>query len=180
MNKQDLTDLLLNLDEEASLVLANQNLNPYVVLVGGAAFLLRDLTSREGTLDVDVLEAENSVRNLLKNYPEINGAVAAYSDQIPYNFEDRLVPLELGTSTIQFVSPSTEDLVVMKLYAARPNDLQDVQSAAINNKIDWKLLEHLVYDKDEAKASCLSERRYKEMVIEYEEFKREFRNELDL
>lgn len=60
----------------------------------------------------------------------------------------------------------------MKLYACRPNDLQDIDGAAENNQLDWDLLDKLVYSSDEASASCLSERRYQEMVEAYERFKR--------
>ncbi len=59
----------------------------------------------------------------------------------------------------------------MKLYAFRPNDLQDLESIANNNLLDWDMLEYLIYDNNEAKASALSERSYKEMVHSYEIFK---------
>lgn len=72
---------------------------------------------------------------------------------------------------IDFKVPSTEDLVVMKLYAQRPNDLQDIESAAAGKKLDWNLLEHLVYDPDEAAASALSPWRYGEMTDAFERFK---------
>lgn len=141
-----------------------------MVVVGGAAFLLRDLTSRTVTHDIDVYMADGAVRDVMANYPNVNGAVAAFADQIPYNFEDRLVSLDLPTKAIDYVTPSTEDLIIMKLYAQRPNDMQDIESAANRNLIDWNLLERLVRDPSEAAASALSERRYKEMVSAYECF----------
>lgn len=133
--------------------------------------MLRDLTSRETTHDIDVLHADASLREVLAGYPIVNGAVAAYADQIPYNFEDRLVDLCLNTRVVKFQVPSTEDLVVMKLYAQRPNDMQDIECTAAEQKLDWDLMEHLVYDPDEAAASALSPRRYNEMVDAFERFK---------
>lgn len=167
----DLKAILLGIDEEASLVYDTSQPRPCVVIVGGAAFLLRDLTARNTTHDIDVFMADSAMREIMANYPGVNGDVAAFIDQIPYNFEDRLVPLDIESETVDFVTPSTEDLVVMKLYAERPNDLQDIESAANKGMVDWDLLEKLVYDKDEAAASSLSERRYNEMVASYERFK---------
>ena len=171
MDKSALEQTLRDIDEEAYLALGATSPLPKVVIVGGAAFMLRDLTQRNVTHDIDVFSADNSVREVISHYPQVNGAVAAYMDQIPYNFEDRLVPLDLNTRAIEFLVPSTEDLAVMKLYAYRPNDIQDIESAAKNNLIDWDMLEHLVYDHDEAQASALSERSYKEMVHCYKLFK---------
>ena len=115
--------------------------------------------------------ADSTLREIMAGYPNVNGGVAAFADQIPYNFEDRLASLDVNTKAVNFVTPSTEDLVVMKLYAERPNDMQDIESAARKNAIDWELLEKLVYDNNEASAATLSQRRYKEMVSAYERFK---------
>ena len=171
MDKADLKRILLDIDEEAFLTIGATKPTPKVVIVGGAAFVLRDLTHRKVTHDIDVFSAELSVYEIISHYPQVNGAVSAYLDQIPYNFEDRLVKLDLGTQAIDFVTPSTEDLAVMKLYAYRPSDIQDLESAATEKLIDWDMLEHLVYDENEAKASVLSERSYKEMVHAFELFK---------
>lgn len=101
-------------------------------------------------------------------------------DQIPYNFEDRLVELNIGTTTVHFVVPSLEDLIIMKLYAQRPNDIQDIESAAKSNLINWDLLEYLVYSDDEAKASTNIKRRYNEMVDAFKRFKEAWKNESDV
>lgn len=171
MEKVDLIKILLGIDEEVSLSLDEVGVKPCVVVVGGAAFMLRDLTRRVATHDIDVLQMDASVRDILASYPQVNGAVVAYQDSIPYNFEDRLVELDIGASAVRFVTPSTEDLVVMKLYAGRPNDLQDIESVVANNALDWELLEHLVFDEDEAKAATNIERRYREMVDAYKRLK---------
>ena len=174
MIKADLVKTLLDIDEEVSLSTEPGARRPSVVLVGGAAFMLRDLTSRSVTHDIDVLMADETVRVVMRGYPNVNGAVASFADQIPYNFEDRLLRLEIGSKAVDFLVPSDEDLVVMKLYAARPNDMQDIECAARSGKLDWSLLEHLVYGPGEADASILSQRRYREMVDAYEEFKGRF------
>lgn len=170
--RERLEKLLLTIDEEATLSLGERGRRYPVVIVGGSAFLLRDLTSRPATHDVDVLSCHAALRDVLANYAAVNGAVSAYADHIPYNFEDRLVSLDLPTKTIDFLTPSIEVLAVMKLYGWRPNDQQDLESPAMLDKIDWEKLDHLVYDSDEAIASALSPRRYREMVSLYEEYAR--------
>lgn len=174
MKRDELTDTLLGIDEEVALSRTATAAKSVVVIVGGAAFLLRDLTTRTVTHDIDVLQADSAVRHVLAEYPNVNGAVAAYADQIPYNFEDRLVPLKLPTQAVEYVTPSAEDLTVMKLYAQRPNDMQDIESAAQQGKLNWSLLDMLVFDPDEAAASSLSPRRYGEMVDAYKRFRERF------
>ncbi len=171
MDKSVLQKTLLDIDEEAYLTIGVASPLPKVIIVGGAAFMLQDLTDRSVTHDIDVFSVAQSVREVIAHYPQVNGSVAAYMDQIPYNFEDRLIKLNLNTRAIEYLTPSTEDLAVMKLYAYRPNDIQDLESAAKNNLIDWDILENLVYNEDEARAAVLSERRYKEMVHAYKLFK---------
>ena len=170
--KERLVELLLTIDEEATLLLGGQGKRYPVVIVGGSAILLHDLTNRPTTHDIDVLSCHAALRDVLANYAAVNGAVAAYADQIPFNFEDRLVRLDLPTETVDFMTPSIEDLAVMKLYGWRPNDQQDLESPAMLDAIDWDKLDRLVRDPDEAAASALSPRRYREMVGIYEDYAR--------
>lgn len=170
--REKLLELLLTIDEEATLLLNAPKKRFPIVIVGGSAFLLHDLTNRPTTHDVDILSCHAALREVLSNYSAVNGAVAAYADQIPYNFEDRLISLDLPTKTIAFMTPSVEDLAVMKLYSWRPNDQQDLESPAMLEMINWETLHHLVYDPNEAKTSALSLRRYEEMVSTYEDYAR--------
>lgn len=170
MDKNELLKTLLAIDEEAFLMDSERPTRSQVIIVGGAAFLLRDMTARRITHDIDILQADTFVRQIIAQYPNANGAVAAYMDHIPYNFEDRLVPLPIKTKAVDYFTPSIEDLAVMKLYAERPADMQDIDEAARNNNIDWQLLDHLVHDAGEAHASALSARRYGEMVGAFERF----------
>lgn len=143
MKTAELVKALLDVDEEVFLLHGEINPHPTVVIVGGAAFLLRDLTTRNVTHDIDVFVADSVVRQVMASYPNINGAVSSYADQIPYNFEDRLVPINIPCRTIDYMTPCTEDLAVMKLYASRPNDIQDIGGAAQRGLIDWGFLRNL-------------------------------------
>ena len=56
MYKQDLEESLLDIDEEAELVIGPRDDRPSVVLVGGSAFMLNDVPNRSVTHDIDVFE----------------------------------------------------------------------------------------------------------------------------
>lgn len=173
LNTNDLRNTLLSIDEEATLVFGELQAKMEVVVAGGCAFILREVTRRPVTHDIDVLEADSRLRSIMEGYPAVNGAIAAFSDSIPYGYEDRLEEILPNTRSVRFLVPSLEDLVVMKLYAWRPNDIADLTNDVVLQVLDWEKLEGLVYGKDEARASCLSNRRYSEMTAIYEQYKRE-------
>lgn len=125
---------------------------------------------------MDILSVDQRLMDIVAAYPELSGNVAAFGDTIPYRYEDRLVPLDLSTTTVAYYAPSLEDLAVMKLYAWRPNDIADLTSADFLAKVDWKQLDYLVMDAGEARASCLSDRRYNEMLATYRRYVREWRD----
>ncbi len=146
MYKHDLEQTLLGIDEEAELEIGPRDDRPSVVLVGGSAFMLNDVTNRSVTHDIDVFEADRCLREIIARYPEVNGMAVAYCDQMPFNYEDRLIPLDIGARFIRYFTPSLEDLAVMKLYAYRPNDIVDLHSQAFVDRLDWGLLERLIFD----------------------------------
>lgn len=170
-----LREILKRIDEEAELELGMPDTRFKVILVGGSAFMLTGLTNRPATHDIDVLEVSKDIEDILFRYGMINSRVSAYLDCLPYSFEDRLVLLDLDTSAIDFMTPSLEDLAVMKLYACRPNDIADLTSPLVLEKIDWALLDHLVFDKGEALGSCMSPRRYEEMLVAYRKYVERYR-----
>lgn len=175
MDKRSLTAILQDIDEEICLTYGIPSERSCVVIVGGSALMLQDLTKRPTTHDMDILVADSHVRTVMQHYPTVNGSVSAYADTIPYNFEDRLTEIKVPTKAIRFTTPSLEDIAVMKLYAWRPNDIEDITSPAFLERLNWEQLEYLVYNDNEAKASALSERRYNEMVHIFEMYKEQYR-----
>lgn len=77
MYKQDLEQTLLDIDEEAELEIGPRDDRPSVVLVGGSAFMLNDVTNRSVTHDIDVFEADRCLREIIARYPEVNGMAVA-------------------------------------------------------------------------------------------------------
>lgn len=173
MYRDELRKTLLSIDEEASLLLGDSGERLDVILVGGGALILRGLTGRTVTHDIDVFEMNAQLREIISNYPEVNENAAVYCSQMPYNYPDRLCELDIPTQLVRYLTPSLEDLAVMKLYAYRPNDIADLNSEEFLNALDWEQLDRLVRDPDEALASTPSERGYGEMVCAYELYRRE-------
>ena len=121
-SQERLKNLLLEIDEEIELEIgAGKRYS--IVIVGGAAFMLSNLTDRNATHDVDVLRADKAVQGVLARHRQFNTQVQVYADKLPKGFEERLVRIP-----IDFFRPSTEDLAVMKLYSWRKQDQIDLTS----------------------------------------------------
>ena len=124
-------------------------------------------------MDVDTLHVNETIRGIVARHGLFNNRVTVYLDQLPYNFEDRLQELNLGTDYVAYLSPCNEDLAVMKLYAWRDTDIEDLCNPRFVRQLDWELLEHLVYM--EAPMSRAGDpdkdQRYQEMINTYEHYK---------
>ena len=167
-SQERLRELLLEIDEEVELEVGLGKRHS-VVIVGGAAFMLANLTGRNATHDVDVLRADEAIQGVLAQHRQLNTQVQVYADRLPRGFESRLVRIPLETTMVDFYRPSAEDLAVMKLYSWRKQDQIDLTSQEMLAKLNLDLLDHLVHDEDEAKASSLTSLAYRKMVDVYEQ-----------
>ncbi len=166
-SQERLRELLLEIDEEVELEVGLGRRHS-VVIVGGAAFMLANLTDRNATHDVDVLRADEAIQGVLARHRQLNTQVQVYADRLPKGFEGRLVRIPLETTVVDFFRPSAEDLAVMKLYSWRKQDQIDLTSSEMLAGLDFDLLDHLVHDEGEAKASSLTPFSYRKMVEVYE------------
>ncbi len=132
------------------------------MIVGGGALLSLNMIPR-GTLDVDVIEASRQLTDLFDMF-DFNTKVQSLSYCFPYHYQDRIQKIDIKTRAICFYTPAIEDLIVAKLYAYRPKDVDDIKSILAVGTYDSKLLEQAVAD---ARASALNEERYQEMVVLY-------------
>lgn len=135
-DKSKLKNILLKIDEEFGLLDKKLNYKPIIMIVGGSAFILQNLSSRPTTHDIDVMKYDAALEEIIAKYNIVNAQVKTFEDSLPYNYEDRLIILDIGARHIEFIVPSLEDLVVMKLYGMRPNDIQDINSEEVINAID--------------------------------------------
>lgn len=144
-----------------------------MVIVGGSALLLNDYIERS-TYDIDALIVSNELCQLLSKY-DIDTRVSTYLFNFPYNFEDRLVKLDIGGRRIDFFTASLEDIVISKLYSSRVKDSIDIESKLVLIHLDWELIDRIIMDGNEVWASSLNDRTFSELIHSYEEFKRRFK-----
>lgn len=173
LSRNDLVQRLQDFDEEIYL-LYGENFHFDIVIVGGGALLLMNLTDRV-THDIDVI---SSVPDKLQKYMaayDINTRVAAYSFNFPFNYPDRKKKLDLTGKCLDFYTVSLEDIVISKLYACRDSDMLDITAPAVLKDINWDLLHKLATAEDEAKASALNERNYLEFKARFDEYEGRYR-----
>jgi hypothetical protein len=171
LTKSELMSRLKDMDIEAHLFFSNSS-RYQVIIVGSSGFILSGLTTRR-TADIDSIYVSKELHTMLEKY-DFNTRAETYLNCIPHNFEDRLVLFYEGRK-INYYILSLEDAVIAKLGAARPEDLEDIMSKEVVDKIDWKQLEHLATDSGELKAASLNETKYKDFLYDYNEFTRRFR-----
>lgn len=166
MNKFELEQRMIELDNLVYDLYPNMKFE--CVIVGGGALLIKNIITR-GTLDVDVLEVSEEIEELFEGF-DFNTRVKAVLDCFPYNYYDRLELVNLKTRSINYYTPSIEDLIVSKLYAYRGKDVDDLKKIKASKRFNQELLEKVVV---EARESAITERRYEEMVSLYETFFKE-------
>ena len=86
--------------------------------------------------------------------------------------EDRLELIWSGKS-IDYYTPSLEDIVISKLCAGRPEDINDMIEVA--DHINWEKLEHLAKADGELRANILSDNSYFNFLGNFEEFEKRYR-----
>jgi len=170
LSQAELIKRLKRLDEDAYLSFED-DVRFQIVIVGGGALVMQGYISRM-TYDIDVFSVPPALMSLLEKYG-FDCRVQAYANNFPTNYKDRLVLLLTG-QRIDYYSMSLEDIIISKLYSMRSTDKADITSDDVIGSLDWNLLERLAQGENEAKASALNEKSYREMLISYKEYVGEF------
>ena len=171
MMKAELMERLYRLDEDADLMFDDDRKFEMIV-VGGSALILLNSISR-ATHDIDAINVPRDLIDLLDKY-DINTQAETYINNFPYNFETRLVPIEMETRKIRFYTASLEDIVIAKLCSVRDTDRSDLVEETILRTLNWELLDYLATDEDELKASILNDWRYADFKANYDDYDRRF------
>ena len=140
-----------------------------LVIVGGGAMVLMGVLSR-ATSDLDALHFPRELLPLMEEF-DLSGLVTAYEDQFAYNMEDRLVRLDVTTSTVDCYTASLEDLIASKLYSDRPVDETDVRRPEVLAALNWDRLATVAEDME---ASSLIERRFRQFLGNYTSYREEY------
>lgn len=102
MDAAEMRDVILDIDDKVS---EHNGWHPSMIVAGGCAMILNGWSSRRHTDDIDVLDYDRDLNDVLREFPQVNGNVNAYSDQIPYNYEDRLREMPIDTSAVSVLTP---------------------------------------------------------------------------
>lgn len=177
MDRALLLEKLKHIDEDAFFAgIPRNGAKVRVVIVGGSALLLHDLSQKAVTKDVDIYAAEDSVRDILYADPDFNAQCQTFSACLPYRFEERLVTAPMETMAVEYLTPSLEDLAVMKLYRWEEPDKLDLTAARFLESLNWTQLDQLVHDPEEAAASRIAlpenDREFQNLLHNYEEYRR--------
>lgn len=171
MEKDAVLQRLCRLDEDVDLLFEDER-RFHMILVGGSALILLDVLSR-ATQDIDAIQFPRELSSLLEKY-DINGHVATYVNNFPYNFEDRAVPIFRGRR-VDFFTASLEDIVIAKLFSNRDSDARDVEQPGVLRALDWARLERLANDDEEVRNNALNDRDYNTFRYHYDEYVGRFR-----
>lgn len=165
-----LKEKLLHADQEATMLLGPHE-RVRVVIAGGSALLLLSVLSRP-TPDIDVLHVHPLLETIFRKY-DMNSRMTAYTDMMPYNFEDRLKRVDLKTKTLDYWTLSLEDLVLMKLNSDRDKDQEDISNKAVLSEINWEKIIDIVQS-GEMDVS-FNERRYKEFLRRFQNYLEQYK-----
>ena len=69
MDVRDIRDTLLSIDEEAALTFDQPSRKFNVVIAGGSAFMLHEITKRPVTHDIDVLSMDRRLAEIISHLP---------------------------------------------------------------------------------------------------------------
>ncbi|TDB37685.1 MAG: hypothetical protein D9V44_06375 [Actinobacteria bacterium] len=162
LGREELEDRLREFDRAVGLLYPGREFG--LVLVGGGAMVLLGCLSRS-TADLDALLVPRELVDLMAQY-DINCRVTHFA----YNLEDRLVHLDLGTTTVECYSASLEDVVASKLHSERDSDAQDVRRPEVLEMLDWERLVEVVEDMRDSK---MNDRRHSQFLHNYREYRQE-------
>jgi Nucleotidyltransferase of unknown function (DUF6036) len=114
-----------------------------VVLIGGAAACLAYGITR-ATTDVDTVDDVTDLHEALRLARLDTGldvpfqSVGIYDG--PYDYEDRLTPIDLGLEKLEVIVPEKHDLVLMKVVRGQENDRDAIQQMADRVGLDERTL----------------------------------------
>ena len=134
--------------------------------------MLMALTDRGMTRDIDMVDFDSRLMEILSRHPELNSRALVHARLLPDGWDERLVDLILPTKAVRYRVPSVEDLAVMKLYSARDQDLEDLNSLEFVKRVNWDMLDALARDAHGADVNLVSQREYVEMLHVYENYRR--------
>ena len=177
LTQEDLISDLLGLDEELFVYAMKEGLLDLpairIVIAGSSALILNQIHI-DRTMDIDILRISSYITDALLAKYHMNTRVQCTEDSLPYNWEDRIVPLNLKTSIISYYTLSIEDAICAKIAAGRAKDEDHLQADNLKRFINWEQLKRCA---EEMALSSLNERRFLEFKHRYNTYVEENHHE---
>lgn len=133
----------MTMDVDVTIALRPERVRPLV-----AALLERGFASRAH--DIAAFFERSRVIPLFHESTRMPLDLVVARDSLEATFLERARPIDIGGVRVPVISP--EDLVVAKLFAGRPRDIEDVRSvlAAMHDSLDLRHVRVLLGQLDEA------------------------------
>ena len=167
MDKDELIKRLLAADADLQLCCKEGEI-VRIEIGGGSALILCGVNQWQ-TPDIDVCSLQPSVEQIVRKYG-INSRMRAFTDILPYNYEDRLQRIDIPTKVLDCYFLSREDVAVLKLCSDRDKDVVDVNNEDFVRLLDWDLLDKIA--KEEFTHIWPQAPRLQLFYRNYEQFKR--------
>lgn len=106
------------------------------IVIAGSSSLILNKVNITSTIDIDILRISDWLDKELLEQFDMNTRVQCTEDCLPYNWEDRIKPLELNTKVIQYYLLSIEDAVCSKIAAYREKDKNHLAVKNLANQIN--------------------------------------------
>jgi len=163
-------DILENLSLLDGDLLAHYGLNRCfeITIVGSGALILLDVVSpNRRTTDIDVLESPPDIQSFFEFY-QMNTMVETFLYEYPEKWRERKQKLAFSGDCLTVSTMSLEDLVILKLFAFRKRDQEDLEDIAKSAKLDWGQLDALIADPAEVRINLESEEAWEAFRTCYE------------
>lgn len=144
------------------------------IVIAGSSSLILNKVNIMATIDIDILRISDWLDKELLEQFDMNTRVQCTEDCLPYNWEDRIKPLELNTKVIQYHLLSIEDAVCFKIAAYREKDKNHLAVKNLANQINWIRLKQCA---QEMELSALNQRNFQWFVHRYNQFVKENHHE---
>lgn len=152
----------------------NEDSNRFRVEIVGSSCLLLNEINIPATEDIDIIRTNVNTKIIVMDKYLMNIRTKTMENYIPYNYQDRLIKLNIDTKIVDYYILSLEDAIVCKIVSARPKDDAHLQANNIADKIHWQTLKKCM---EEMKLSLLNTKDYKWMINRYNDFVRSHNHE---
>lgn len=169
LEEADLYERLYQLDEDIDAYIDEKNLKIRhldIVIAGSSALVFNNIHIKK-TEDIDIIKISNYISEELLEKYDMNTRVGGLENFFPYNYQDRIIKLNLKTFIADYYILSLEDIAVAKIQADRGKDWEHLKNEELLSRINWSLLKICALEMED---SLLNDRQYQWFLSRYNYF----------